>query len=355
MSVQRLNLGKHNSKTVCFDTKTAMNQHILLLGKSGSGKSVEAQKIILELSRQKKTVLAFDIHSVLSEEQIFPAYREDFKANSHEINAYRDGISCNLFLPLVFADGESEKPLDAIGAVVDVLSRTAKLGSKQRSVLRKAIYSVADTGRYLAEGFAAIDFALAEYGTADAESVRDKLYPLAVHNIFRPGNLFIQEGKINIIRLSRFDLATQAMVVELVLSYVWRLAVSSPFRDEGLFIFVDEFLNLPFSKGCAINQMLAEGRKFNVNLILATQQIDLKSSSVAQQWLMHSGLILLFRPCMTQANALARLISPDAVKDWAQMLLELNRGEFIALGDLTISGIPTKNPLRVSANVDETQ
>lgn len=352
MLMKEINLGFHKKKAICFDTKAAMNQHILLLGKSGSGKSTEAQKIILELSRQQRTVLIFDIHSVAAEEQIFSAFRDGFKAKSHEINAYRDGISCNLFQPLVFADGESEKQPDAVEAVVNMLSRTVKLGSKQRIILRKALFSVINNGSYVANGFASIDFALSEFGTADAESVREKLYPLTAHNIFREGDLFIQKEKINLIRLNRFDLETQAVVTELVLSYVWRLAVSSKFRDDGLFIFVDEFLNLPLAKGCAIDQILAEGRKFNINLILTAQQLDLRPSSAAQQWLMQSGLILLFQPGMTQAHTLAKLIGQDAVKEWTKTLSELECGEFIAVGDLTVDGIPIKKPLRISSKTD---
>lgn len=191
MLMKEINLGFHKKKAICFDTKAAMNQHILLLGKSGSGKSTEAQKIILELSRQQRTVLIFDIHSVAAEEQIFSAFRDGFKAKSHEINAYRDGIFCNLFQPLVFADGESEKQPDAVEAVVNMLSRTVKLGSKQRIILRKALFSVINNGSYVANGFASIDFALSEFGTADAESVREKLYISAYCPQYFPRRRFI--------------------------------------------------------------------------------------------------------------------------------------------------------------------
>ncbi|RKI41832.1 DUF87 domain-containing protein [bacterium D16-51] len=344
-------LGNYKGKQVSFDTETALNQHILILGKSGSGKSVQAQKIITGLSQQEKTVVVFDLHSIASEEQIFPLYREAFTNDAHEVDVYHEGLSCNLFLPLTFSDGETEKQIDTVGAVVDMISRATKLGTGQRAVLRRAVSLVAENGEYDIFGFSAIDRALSGEGTVAAEAVREKLYPLTAHNIFRPGSTFIEMGKINIIRLSKFDLETQGIVAELLLSYFWRVAVTSEFCGQGIFIFLDEFQNLPSGKEGAVSQILSEGRKFNINLILATQQFEAKSASSLHQKLMQCGLILLFHPNTAQAGTLARIIDSGAAKNWTQVLQTLDRGEFISIGPMLLDNILIRKPLRLSSRV----
>ena len=146
-----------------------------------------------------------------------------------------------------------------------------------------AISHVVEEGAYGKEGFRAIDQALVRINTSVAEAVREKIYSLTIHNVFHSGDFFIQEGKINIIRLSKFDLGTQETVAEMILSYIWRLAVVNYFRRKEIFLFVDEFQNLPSGKRSSLAQILSEGRKFGVNLILATQQLPRSNASVVQQ------------------------------------------------------------------------
>ncbi len=349
--MQSIELGKHKNRGVVFDTCHSVNNHILLLGKSGSGKSVQAQKIILELSRQKKTVVIFDLNSVIATEHIFPIYRTEFIDNIHEIDAYDSGIHCELFQPVTFSDGTKEKLVDTVGALVDVLSCAGKLGIRQRAVLRMAIAAVLEEGKYETDGFQSVDEALAEIDTSYAEAVREKLYQLTAHNVFRSGKFFIENGKINVVRLSKFDMDTQKFIAEVLLSYMWRMATVSSFRQDGLFVFLDECHNFMTGEKCTVNKILSEGRKFSLNLILATQGLWYKAQSVTQQKLMQCGLVLFFRPDMSQLYAQAKLISAEDVKDWVMVLQKLSIGEFVALGSLTLDGIPVEKPLKVSSRM----
>lgn len=351
MSRNLIHLGKYGNKDVSFDTASALNQHILILGKPGGGKSVEAQKIILELAKKGKTVLVLDLHSVLAEDQIFQAYRSEFKSYLHEVDAYHDGIPCDLFSPVAFADGEYEKEIDTAGAILDVIARTKKLGSRQHSTLRQAIRFVMESGTYETAGFKALDDALDRIGSSIATVIREKIYPLTAHNVFRAGKMFIEPGKINVVRLSKFDLETQEIVAEVLLSFLWRLATASQFRNQGLYIFVDEVQNLAAGKGCALAQILAEGRKFNVNAILATQQVSANAGSVVQQRMMQAGLILMFQPNSAHVSAMARIIDPANPDSWLLVLRTLSVGEFVALGRLQVDGLAIEKPLKVSAKL----
>lgn len=130
-----INLAKHKAQNVHFDENESMNKNIFLVGMPGVGKSVEAQKIMLEIIRQGGTVVALDWHQTLSEDEIFENYRTDFNSYLNDINVYSDGIKCNLFEPLTHPDGISEHIVDVIGATVDALDRTLRLGGWAESRL----------------------------------------------------------------------------------------------------------------------------------------------------------------------------------------------------------------------------
>jgi len=342
-------LGKHGNRDVKFDMENAPNKNIAIFGLSGGGKSVEGQKLAIEIAVQGGTVVMFDHRQVLGVDEIFWKYREEFYAYLHEIDAYENGIPCRLFEPLTHPDGIREHPVDIICALIDALDRTLKFGCTQKTALRLAVTYMIEDGTYEKEGFKALDKALERVDIPVAETVRDKLYLLTVHNIFHSGESFIQKGKINVIRLSKFDLGTQETVVEMVLSYIWRLAATNYFKRNELFLFVDEFQNLPSGRRSSLAQMLSEGRKFGINLILATQRLPQSNATEVHRRLMQAGLILYFRPSADQIRTAAKLIDPENVKDWMKVLQDLGKGEFVASGALEISGHRIRCPLRISA------
>ncbi|MCX4327704.1 MAG: DUF87 domain-containing protein [Lachnospiraceae bacterium] len=347
MKYKKIYLGKSNGVPVYFDAEEAPNKHMLLIGSSGSGKSVQAQNIILNLARQGETVVVLDIHSVFSKEQVFHVYRQELEMYLNEVDVYSTGIPCGLFTPVKFPDGTLEKPADTAGAVTEVLARTTGMGAKQKNILRKAAWEVLNKGLYGKYGIRALDYELASNCTSAAEEVKDKLYTVTAHNVFRPGSPFIRQGKINVIRLGKFDLMTQEIISEMVLSYLWRMAAASGFKEDGLFIFADEFHNLISGKRCALNQVIAEGRKLDLNLILATQQFPSNTQQAAQGF-MQSGLVLFFNPCAGQLNATARFTDPGNVKKWAEILQSLRKGEFVASGSLVAGNTRYNKPLKTS-------
>lgn len=346
-----IDIGQYKNKSVYFDTDAALNKHMLLLGKSGSGKTVEAQKILSEIVRNGGTAIAFDLHQTLAADQIFWKHKPVFDTYTNDLDVYKDGIQCNLLKPIACKDCAPEQDADMIEAVVDVLSRTFALQSRQQATLRTAIEFVVAENTYETEGMNAIGKALKNISTAVSETVAGKLHPLFMHNTFHAGNWPVKKGKLNILRISRFSLGTQEVIAELILSYIWRLAVAGYFGQGGLYLFVDECQNLSLGKNSALTQILSEGRKFNVNLILATQIFSQENSklSMTQQRLAQCGLILYFQPDASSVRTIAKMIEPYVANEWTKMLRFLKQGEFIATGTLNLNGRRVDQPLKVSA------
>lgn len=344
-----INIGNYKSRLAAFDCENALNQHLLILGKSGGGKTVQAQKIMVEIVKNGGTVLAIDLHQTLAPNQIFWKYKPDFELYTQEVNAYQDGIQCNLLDQVTFEDGVQEQPIDTVAAITDVFSRTLKFRCNQQAVLREAIEHVKELNSFKKEGFQAVGKELREMNTKMSQEVYEKMYQLFAHNVFRPGDSFLENGKINIIRLGRFALGVQEMIAEVLLSYIWRLAMTGKFNESGIFIFVDECQNLSSGKNSLLAQILSEGRKFNTNLILATQIIPQGSTSVIQHYLTQCGMTLYFQPDARHISAIARMIDPLSSGEWMSVLRTLKRGEFVAVGALTVDGRSVDQPLKVTA------
>ena len=340
----QINIGISEGKTASISTDEAVNCHISITGVSGSGKSVAGQMIVKNIAEQGGTVVVFDMHRLFAQENILPALQEEIIAFSNDIAVFDDGLRLPLFTPLQFIDGSTEDEEDAVVAVATTLARPLRLGCQQRADLLRALSFVSREGLYEVQGIRALEDGLELVSSEVAQNVKDKLRYILKRNVFRHGEPFIEEGAINILRLSSFDLNTQALIAELVLSHLWREAQTGVFLRKPLWLFLDEVQNLPFGTGKGIvDQILAEGRKFGLNLILITPRADKKALAALSQ----AGTQLYFAPAAEEAKAVARALKPGMEKDLLWQLRSLKRGECFVSGALEVNGNQIRRPLRV--------
>ncbi len=229
-----IDIGPYCGNSVCMNTKSSLNCHMLLLGGSGAGKTVEAQRIICEIVKNGGTVLAFDLHHCLDDAEIFRTYAEAFSTAKTETDVRTEGIRCRFLEPMHYEDGTVEDEWSVVSSVADIVKRALRFGVNQEAVLREAIYAGQEEKMYEKEGIRCLDRILERSEEKLAKNVRERLRPLTMPNVFRPGDGFIKRGRINILRLSRFDLGTQEIIAELVLSFLWRQANALLYQNEPL-------------------------------------------------------------------------------------------------------------------------
>lgn len=346
----KLNLGKHETQEVIFDRRLSNNGHIVIFGETGSGKTTEAVKLMLGMAGSGMTVLAFDVNNIFAEAQIHPFYRKAFFERLDVVEAYDDGIKIPLFKPAKFSDGTVEKAVDVIDGITDAFAKSFKFGVQQKAVLRSAVAS-ASGKRYEKDGIAAIGTALDEFNAVKATEVHERIRQVTDHNCFVHGELFLRSGKINLIRLSKFSEDTQRVIVEILCSFLWKMAAKEKFQKEGLYLAIDECQNMDLGKNGIIGKMLVEGRKFNLNLLLSTQVMN-KGDGITKL-LTQASLLLHFRPARSEINTVAKLISPGNELPWRRLLLDLKKGEFVACGQFVCKNKLVSNPLIVSARIPE--
>ena len=349
-----LQLGTTKGIKVYLGEQEGMNRHVTIWGKSGSGKSVAMQTIALRILENKGTVLAFDLHGTMSGKNIFAPLQEKLANLTNNVEAYERGIPANLFAPAIFEDGGVERPEDTVSAFCDVIEKTVSFGVRQRAALQRAARYVLDEGLYPPKGLSALDEGLRLQKTEVATNVTEKLQFILGRNVFRDGEIdkLIEQGKLNVVRLSKFDDKTQALTSELLLAYIWRRVLSGEIKD--LYIMIDEFQNISLKKGSALEKFLVEGRKYGIGLILATQALGINFTNSQQKLLLQSGIQLYFKPAENEIRDVAKILGGTEIAAYSMLLSRLDIGECVALGPIQIgetgtlvSSSPTKLKITV--------
>ncbi len=68
-----------------------------------------------------------------------------------------------------------------------------------------------------------------------------------------------------------------------------------------------------------------------------------------EQRMLQSGTILYFRPDAMSTERIAKMIERENYRKWTGILNGLQRGEFIAVGALTVNNYRVDRPIKVSA------
>lgn len=346
-----LSIGYYEENEVITDENEAINKHIALIGGSGGGKSVEGQRLMCEAINNNGTVLALSQHGTLAEDQFHEYYKHMIDGFRRDAYASEDGITCPLFTPITYPDGKKEHMADTASAVAASISNSLKLGHSQMQTLNHAAEMVIENREYERDGIRALQTALGRLGTRESCKLEFYLKPLFSRNILRHGE-FIVENKINIIHLDRLDLHTQSMMMEILLSYIWRLGNADYFKSRPIYLFLDEIQDLSGSSRGPLANLISEGRKMGINLILATQMVLQGTTNAVQQRISQCGLMLYCKPAANRMNITAKMINPNNEALWVRKLRGLRRGEFVACGNFVVGGRPINDPLVITANTE---
>lgn len=348
-----IKIGRNQGKDVFYDPSRAQNGHMLLLGKSGTGKTTESEKIMLSLVQEGATVIAFDVHQTLALDQIFKDLEVEFSENCEIHDVYADGICCPFFTPLQLPSGNTEKKIATVEAMTAVMERVFRLGIDQKASLRRALSDIMETGAYQKDGLLAVDKVLHRMGGKVETHVREKLHMLTHGEIFIDGDFFVAKGKINIIRLSDFPEDTQVEVAEMILAFIWRLALARALPCSPIYVFIDEVQNLSLTKNSIVAKLLSEGRKFGVNLIFATQSLRGGFSRAEAERIQQADLEFFFKPADDEMAKIASMIDRAEAKTWMLELSRLERAECIVKGSLSIGGVAIREPLKLDCQIGE--
>lgn len=347
-------IGKYyeDSQELSVSTKSIPgqdNDSYVILGESGYGKSVAAQSIVLQKANQSYSVRSIDIHNSSAPEHLFPIFRKSFEHLSSQIDAYNTPIPTTLFEPLHYADGTMESPADLSYTLSNIIARHLRLSRSSTTALSESLeYAISDRDNN-PDIFPAILKTLDEFDTKASRSASAHLAPLLRHNVFRNQPIKRHSG-IEIINLSKFPPLFQKVIADLLLFDEFRTA--SQGGQPPRYIYIDEMQNLSIDKDCYLGKILTEGRKYSLNVILASQSIREFNAS-ERTMLCQANHKLLFHPALLEVKYYAELLaSPQHRAEISDLLRNLEVGQCVFQGPIYIGeeAKPTRAPICVNVS-----
>ena len=309
----------------------AANAHILINGLTGCGKSVRMDEIEKAYVNAGGTVICLDLEGA-------HYYSDDVVYNFIEV--LTDGMGINL----INKDFTSalEKQL-AVESVVDVLSSGQRFGVRQRGALREAVTWAIDN---VHEGISDIECIkqglLIQEKNRYASVVYERLYSILMVDYFTSKGNRVKSNKLNVVSFKGIPSGVKMILVELYLADLWRNQKNEENREK-IMVSLDEFQNLPLSKDSLLSELLAEARKYNLNLMLATQTLS-RFDKVQLALLNQAGVKLFFQTAGTYCPLIAKLVEPNQEKYWTPVLAKLKVGQAIAVGELEVEGRRISRP-----------
>lgn len=333
-----LKIGEIKSGECVNVSKNSANEHILLTGVSGTGKSTRLHEIIESARDGGETVIVFDINGT------------DYCQNQEVANLIsidQNGIA----LPVFKVSDDNRQYLRTLTETVDLFASVGNLGVRQQAAIREAIVFAMQNCENFRDEMRAIEVGLLQQKSNVADGVLTRLWSLLKGGFFNPNGSEIEGQKLNVISLEGLDSITQRQLIEIILRLLWRDCRRCASISQKKRIVIDEFQNLNLSNSSVLMEMMREARKYNVGIILATQSIASFSKEILTA-INQTAVQLYFRPSPSEIKKVAEYIEPNRGYRWAQVLKGLRIGESIVNGDFEIGGHEFSKPIIIRSSYD---
>lgn len=303
-----------------------MNQHILVTGTSGSGKTVAVQRIAGQLAKDGACVVVLNYNQ---------SHGNMEKKGTLWISVRRDGFPVSL---ISGGDGmdRTESRTETAQHIITVLSGIDRMPVMQRAAIRSAIGQMESGDGTSGNDFGEILRQLRIIGSRDkkfedaAVAAEEKYFEIfhmvqtRVHEVFIP-------GKTAVIDLSEYDSRTQRILAGLAMGLLWQRARKKGTQSRfPVYLVLDEFQVLDCRRDSVMEEILREGRKYNMNLVLATQTLSTFPAEI-QPVLEIPATRLYFPLSQKDQKKLARAL-PYTAEQSKKLFSGLKRGTCLAMG-----------------------
>lgn len=317
-----------------FISEKADNNDILLLGRSGSGKTCALWQIEQNLAKNEAAVLVLNFSGT---HDLMP------RCAVRWIDVKREGYPLSLFHRIPLPHGGIEDSQDMEDAVLDIFKQVVSLPVRQITELRKAIHAVAEQPEMWHDGIAEVGRLLEQSEEEPAKRVFEKYRPFFSRIRFSAQQAhMISPGVITVFDFGRFAPDVQVFLTEMTLAIIWRhFRIWGQYAQIPLFIAMDEFQNLKIRPHTVFAQMMREGRKFHLALLLATQTMETfarEERAVISQ----AATRLYFRPTYKDVKNMGGECALH------HKIKNLQRGDCLAVGNFLIGTLLVQKTVKMT-------
>ncbi|MCA0453974.1 MAG: type IV secretion system DNA-binding domain-containing protein [Chloroflexi bacterium] len=272
--------------------KKLANQHVLIVGKSGAGKTQTASAFIWELSRLGIPAIIFDFQGeYMSDNLVNRAGSTFLECTQAQVLDAADGIEVNpLEVPIDPHSGKKQNYMKVVYQVAASLAKIFGLGDIQHAILRDSIgqafiqngFAIGnkDSWENPAPTLSQVWAILQHKESTEGGNVRNlnrRVQPLFETGVFLDASNGEEFESIlkhtTIIRLSNLAttelmVAVSRFVLQKLYSYMLAQGPSNHLR---IFAVIDEAHKLSYEE--TLTELIREARKYGVGILLASQSV----------------------------------------------------------------------------------
>lgn len=311
------------------------NSHILILGGSGCGKSFAGCRFMEENGK----IIVIDYSGSYSKEEL----KKNGLSNRSGAKIFNPKKSKFYFI--VKEDDDKKFQKNMVDTLVKVLNIQ---GYTQEEILQEGVSRHMENHKTMnfSEFFETLKELLLEkkalQETDNIKNLSKLMQRLRGYSdieglhIVRCGTA-VKRGreKVTIVQLSDYSASQRSFLTDFLITMLWKEIVSNNGCEYDS-ILLDEFQYLMKQNCETLYDMLREGRKRGISLILCTQFID-GYDGEQRDALMQCGNILFFRPTAKDVSMCAKLIDEEESGVWRKLLKNLNIGEAVLLGHYCVN------------------
>lgn len=300
------------------------NFHVKVIGRSGCGKTYWCCRYIQETAKNVPTLVLDFSGSYTNRELKKNGFTDE---QFQTINLRKEGIAL-----MVCKEQAVDMVVDSIITLLNISSLY------QKKILREACEKTFEFNGFFS--FARLYGELVALREIDedrdivknADILLNRLDHLKGIESLRimPGSS-VSLSKNCIIELTEFATRIRIDLAQFLLEILWREIQNK--IVERMQIVLDEF-HLLSLKGTAVENMLREGRKFGLGLILLTQYVEPDAAHTLEQ----SATSLYFLPDVHNFQVVAQMIDPSEYKKWIPKLKDLKQGQCILDAAFAVNG-----------------
>lgn len=301
------------------------NDHVLISGTSGTGKTFLDVRLMEKACREDKNVLAIDQSSSFSKSELSKQ-----KCSILDKIIYRDPFDEALFLEL-----SPQTPEQAGQLIAAALMEALGIGSSynQKRILVDACTKLLTEENKIC--FPALISLLDLYQDKRTlnDDTRSNMKRLlnrlstfeTVRNIVVTTSdyVLLRDPSVEILQLSGFPPLQRGPLASFLLALIWNETHTQGTPSYDVIVF-DEFQNFSLEESSSLYAILREGRKFGIQAILSTQYLSAFSVD-AQNALQQAATTFFFRPTAKDLGKISKLIDEENTADWRKILHRLER------------------------------
>lgn len=334
MKESKLVMGISGNASVSIDNEQLANEHLIVTGRSGGGKTYRLINLIIQRANKEMVIIPDTSDSFES----FAAVKE---RKVKVIDVYYEGLGIKPLEPHYFDETHKEKWEDVAMRFSSVISSIYRLGNTQQSFLYQALKECVEMEGNTNDKLLKVHKILSEKEGDSVVSLRAKLEYLADLQIFSDRDDFSDDcfegGGIVLLKLSRFPTPVKSLITELLLWEIWKKFQVSIKNERRVTIVLDECQTLDFSNQAPTTKILTEGRKFGISCWLATQFLKGNFSEATINRLEQADMKLYFRPTENDLKHVAEVLDYPSRKKWMEVLKQLGVGEFVLFAPYRIN------------------